>query len=106
MVPATDGDVGGLPVEQLTLELEEHDLRALKRAAANEGATIEEVAQRAIHEYLATRVAPDPEWQRRFDEIIARIQSRIPPEITPEEIEADVSAARAEVREAQRASGR
>jgi hypothetical protein len=93
-------------MKQLTLLLKERDLRALMRAAANEGVTIEEIAQRAIHDYLTTRSTPDPEWQRRFDAVIARIQSRIPPEITPDEIEADISAARAEVREARRASGR
>jgi hypothetical protein len=89
-------------VERLTLVLPEHDLHALKRAAANESVTVEEIAQRAIRSYLATRSTPDPVWQRRFDEVIARIRSGIPPEITPEEIEADVSAARAEVREARR----
>jgi hypothetical protein len=97
---------GGLKVGQIRLVLEDHDLRALERAAASEGVSVEDVAQRVIHDYLVAHTAPDPEWQRRFDELITRIQSRISPEITPEEIEADVSATIAEVREARRARGR
>jgi hypothetical protein len=91
---------------RLELVLEDHDLRALERAAASEGTTVQDVAQRAIHDFLIAHVAPDPEWQRQFDEVITRIQSRIPPEITPEEIEEDVRAAREEIREERRARGR
>jgi hypothetical protein len=83
---------------QLKLVPSDHDLRALERAAAGEGTTIQDVAQRAIHDYLVAHVAPDPEWQRQFEEVIAQIQSRIPPEITPEEIEADITAVREERR--------
>jgi prevent-host-death family protein len=45
----------------------------------------------------------DPEWQRQFDEVVARIQSHIPPDLSPEEIEAEVRAAREEVRQERRA---
>jgi prevent-host-death family protein len=47
----------------------------------------------------------DPEWQRRWDDVIARIQSHIPPEMTLEEIEAEVRAAHEEVRAERRARG-
>ncbi len=83
----------------------ERDLRSLEQIAATEGATVEDLVQQAIHNFLVTRAEPDPAWQRRFDEVSARIQARIPPAITPEEVEADVRAACAEVREAQRARG-
>ena len=49
---------------------------------------------------------PDPEWQRQFDEVVARIQSHIPPDLTLEEIEAEVRAAREEVRQERRARRR
>jgi hypothetical protein len=83
--------------------LADGDLRALERLAAVEGSTIERLVQQAVRDYLARYAEPDPDWQRRFDDLIARIQNRIPPEIGPEEIEADVNAALAEVREERRA---
>src|SRR4051794_37452943 len=33
----------------------------------------------------------DPEWQKRWNEVIAQIRSEIPPDITPEEIEAEIT---------------
>jgi hypothetical protein len=83
---------------QLKLALSDHDLRALERAAASEGTTIQDVAQRAIHDYLVTHVAPDPDWRARFERLIAEIRSGIPDDISPEEIEADVTAVREERR--------
>lgn len=48
-------------------------------------------------------IRPDPEWQRRYDDVIERLQSHIPPELTSEEIEAEVREAREEVRREHRA---
>jgi prevent-host-death family protein len=48
-------------------------------------------------------IRPDPEWQRRFDDVVQRIQSHIPPELASEEIEAEVREAREEVRRERRA---
>ena len=39
-----------------------------------------------------------------FRQLLARIRDRIPPEITPEETEEDIAAAREEVRQARRAA--
>jgi len=41
---------------------------------------------------------PDPEWQKRFEDVVARLQSHIPADMTVEEIEAEVRAAQAELR--------
>lgn len=51
-------------------------------------------------------VHPSPEWQQRFDEVVARIQSHIPLDLSPDEIEAEVRAAREEVRQERRARRR
>ena len=51
-------------------------------------------------------VKRDPAWQQRWDNLLARIQSHFPPDITEEEIEADVREAREEVRRERRARGR
>lgn len=42
---------------------------------------------------------PDPEWQARFDEALARIRARVPPDMTPEEIEALITEASEEARQ-------
>ena len=44
-------------------------------------------------------IAPDPAWQERFDAVVARIQSHIPPDTTQEEIEADIREACEEVKQ-------
>jgi hypothetical protein len=91
---------------RVSIGLSDRDLQTLEQIAASEGATVEDLVQQAIRNFLVAHAEPDPDWQSRFDEVIGRIQNRIPPDIAPEEIEADVRAARAEVREARRARGR
>ena len=46
---------------------------------------------------------PDPAWQARFDETLARIRAHVPPDITPEEIESLITEASEEVRQERRA---
>jgi hypothetical protein len=88
-----------------SIELDDEQAQALERAAAEERRSVDDVVRLAIQSYLVRRNRNVSDWGRRFDELVARIQSRIPPDITPEEIEADITAARAEVR-AERAARR
>jgi hypothetical protein len=48
----------------------------------------------------------DPEWQKRWDEVIAQIRSEIPPDVTPEEIEAEITRVSEELRQERLARGR
>ena len=48
---------------------------------------------------MAPRSSGPNEWGRRFDHLVERIQQRRPADVTAEEVEADITAARAEVRE-------
>jgi hypothetical protein len=51
---------------------------------------------------------PSPEWQARFDEALARIHARIPPDLTPEEAETLITEVSEEMRQeriSRRASG-
>jgi len=41
-------------------------------------------------------------WAERFDHLVARIQERMPARVTRHEMEADITAARDEVRDARR----
>jgi antitoxin (DNA-binding transcriptional repressor) of toxin-antitoxin stability system len=49
---------------------------------------------------------PDPAWQQALDEAVAQIRSGIPADVTPAEIEADITAASEEVRQERLARGR
>jgi Ribbon-helix-helix protein, copG family len=42
---------------------------------------------------------PDPAWQARFDDALAQIRARVPPDMTPEEIEALITEASEEARQ-------
>jgi hypothetical protein len=48
----------------------------------------------------------DPEWQKRWDELLARVRSEIPEGLTPDEIEAEITRASEEVRDERLARGR
>jgi predicted transcriptional regulator len=82
---------------QRTIELDAAQVEALERLAAAERRSVDEIVQLAVSDYLARRHDWSA-WGDRFDALVARIQARIPPDVTPEQIEADITAARAEVR--------
>lgn len=88
----------------------EQELKLLKHLAVEEQSSLAAVVRRAIRWYLAValgRVKPpsrrlsDAEWSRRLDALLTAIQTRLPA-LPPEEIEADITAAREEVRRARR----
>jgi predicted transcriptional regulator len=83
---------------QRSIELSDDQLRALERLAAKERRSVDELVQLAVGDYLARRRRDWSEWGRRWDAVVADIQSGMPPDVTPEEIEADITAAFEEVR--------
>ena len=89
---------------QRTIELPEEQVQELERVAANEQRSLDQVVQFAVSDYLARRQSRS-EWGRRLEEAVERIRADIPPDITPDEIEADVTAAWQEYR-AERAAKR
>lgn len=86
--------------------LDEDQLRALKRLAAEEDQSVAAIVRDAVDIYLIKRAKSDAAWHEQMNALLDRVQSRIPPGITPEEIEADITAASEEVRQARRASRR
>jgi hypothetical protein len=87
----------------VTVVLADRDLRALEQIAKSEGSTVQDLVQRAIHDLVVSHTPPDSEWRDRFERVLAELRSGIPPGIAAEEIEADVTAVREEVREGRRA---
>jgi len=92
-------------MRRTNIYLDDEQLRALKHLAAEEQASVADLVRKAVDAYLAQRFSSDKDWGRRFDDLAERIQRRVPAGVTPVEIEADITAARAEVREGRQSQG-
>lgn len=91
-------------MQRTNIYLDEDQLRALKHLAADEQQSVALLVRRAVDEFLARRFEERTNWGERFDALAQRIRSRVPTRLTPEQIEADITAARQEVRQAHRSA--
>lgn len=82
---------------QRTVELDEAQIAELERLAIAEHQTIDTLVRRAVDDYLARQSRDWTDWSDRLDALTSQVQSHLPPDVTTEEIEADITAARAEV---------
>ena len=95
-----------------TISLPDDQLAQLRLYAAMKGRRLDEVIGEAVEAYLASlpdlptpRVTepsndiPDDEWQARFDAVVERIRQAGPTDLTPEEIEREITLAREEARQ-------
>src|SRR5260370_13767415 len=92
-------------MHRTNVSFEDEQIRALKDLAAEERASVAELVRRAVDGYLAQRTRAARDWGERFDEVLARFRQDVPPDLTSEEIEAEITAARHEYR-AERAAAR
>jgi hypothetical protein len=90
-------------MRRTNIYLDENQLQALKRLAVTEDQSVAAVVRDAVDTYLKDRASDDVAWSKELKQLLERVQSRIPPDITPDEIEADITSAREEVRQARRA---
>jgi len=97
-------------MKRTSIYLDERELRLLRHLAVEDDASLAAVVRQAVRWYLATtggRVHPAPrrlsdqEWNRTLDELLAAIRTRLPA-VPPEEIEANITKAREEVRQVRR----
>ena len=91
-------------MQRTNMYLDEEQLRALKHLAAEEHESVALLVRRAVDEFLARRFQNADDWGRRFDELVTRVQGRVPPGLMAEQIEDDITTARAEVRQLHRSS--
>ena len=91
-------------MQRTNIYLDEDQLRALKHLAVEEQQSVALLVRRAVDEFLARRFEEHNDWGERFDALVSRIQSRIPAHLTSEQIEADIGAAREEVRQMHQAA--
>ena len=87
-------------MRRTNIYLDDDQLRALKHLAIEEQQSLAVLVRRAVDSFLAQRLRDQDDWGKRFDALVKRIQSRVPGPVTPEKIEADITAAREEVRAA------
>jgi hypothetical protein len=80
--------------------LDGDQVRALKHLAAERQCSVAELVRRAVDDYLGQQTGSGRYWGQRFDDLVARIGSRRQATLPADEIEADITAARAEVRQA------
>jgi hypothetical protein len=92
----------GWLVQRTNIYLDDEQVRALKHLAAEERQTVAALVRLAVDQYLAQHFRDPADWGQRFDALVTRIQSRIPPGLTPAQIEADITDSRREVRRAHR----
>lgn len=85
-------------MKRTNIYLEEDQLRLLKHIAVEEGRSFTELVRQALQEFLGrypqkTKRAPSTEeWNRRLEQLLARVRQRTSA-FSPEEIEADITAA-------------
>lgn len=91
-------------MHRTNLYLEDEKLEALRDLAARQRRTLSDVLRQAVDAYLNESGAADKAWEDRLDRLLERVRSRLPQDVSPEEIEADITAARQEVRQAHRAT--
>ena len=83
---------------QRSIEFSDQQLHELEQVAAAERQSVAEIVKRAVSDYLARR-RDWSDWGRRWDGVVDDVHSRMPSDVTPEEVEADITAASAELRE-------
>lgn len=87
-----------MPTAPMTVVLDELDLAALNELTEHDNPTVADVLTMAVRTYIVRRSRSDADWRHRWDEAVANIRRGVPEDVTPEEIEADIFAAREEVR--------
>jgi hypothetical protein len=88
---------------QVTIILTPDEMERRQRRAAAGGETPDGVASVAVREHLARARADDAAWRAELATAIDAIHRRLPPDITPEETEADITGAAVEARAARAA---
>jgi predicted DNA-binding ribbon-helix-helix protein len=90
-------------MQHADVALEDAQYQTLQRIAREDGVSVSDLVQRVIEEYLEQRRRAA---LAKLDAAVAELRAHLPTDLTPEEIEAEITAAREEVREERRAARR
>lgn len=98
-------------MKRTSIYLDDEQDKLLRHLAIEEGRSFTDLVRRALDQYIERKTAsyqtratepprniPDAEWRARFDALLDQVRAKADPTWTPEEMEADIDAARREVR--------
>lgn len=98
-------------MKRTTIALDEEQERRLRDLAERVRRPVIDLVHQALNEYLARqapdgesrvseppRLMPEDDWRSGFEAAVTRMRAGVDPTWTPEEVEADIAAAIAEVR--------
>lgn len=98
-------------MKRTNVYLDEEQVRVLRHLAIEEGRSFTDLVREALNSYLAQRglpstsrvsgprrAIPAEEWQARFGQALDQLRAHAPVELSSEEIEAEITSAREEVR--------
>lgn len=91
-------------MRRTNIYLDDRQLDALRVLAAVDRQSMATLVREAVDGYIQQRLADDASWRDHLDATLDRIRARVPSSLTPDEIEADVTVARDEVRRQRRAA--
>ena len=100
-------------MKRTNIYLDENLDRLIRYLAVQQGRSFTDIVREALNDYAKAQGYPDPsrvrmplpmtkeereEWRAGFQESLARLRADVPKDMTPEEIDAEIDAAIAEVR--------
>ena len=80
-------------MQRTNVYLSEEQLQLLKHLAAEDRQSVATLVREAVDSYLTERLSRDQTWDLRLTQLLERVRARIPASASPEEIEADITAA-------------
>lgn len=83
---------------QRQIDFRDDQLEELERLAGKEQRSVDQLVQLAVSDYLARHDRDWSDWGRRWGSLTVEARSSTQPGVSPEEIEADITAASEEVR--------
>ena len=89
-------------LQRTNIYLDEEQIRALKYLAVEEDKSLADLVREAVDRLLAERGAARTDWPARLDALLQRMRQRLPQEVSPSEVESDITRASDEARRARR----
>jgi hypothetical protein len=98
-------------VKRTNVYLDEEQARLLRHLAVEEGRSFTDIVREALNDYLAQRglpstsrvagprrLIPADKWRSRLTDAVQRVRASRPADLSSDEIDSEITAARAEVR--------